>query len=528
VAAAMGGPLTLSPRRHEQALAVGAAGVLICAASVAPLLHVFLSEAAALPDLLAAVSNARIAVLLGRSIALAAAVTLLALGGGLVVAVLVARTDAFAAWPAALAHAFPATLPPFLLALGWFHVFGAGGILGSAGGSRLFFSGAGMVLVLALALMPIASALAALGLRGVDPGLEEAARLVAGPWRALALVSIPSAAPALALAALVIFTLAFSELGVAMFLRVDVFPAAVFARLGGVAYAPGEALALVLPVLPLALGLLIAERRLVSGRSFAVFGPRSGRAERILLGRWRGLASAGLWLLAVLSVAPLVSLAWTALRGRGFSGVDGWLGGAAWTSLAAAGGAATIIVVLALVAGHAAARRTRGGAVLDAAAVLAFVVPAAVLGLGLIGVWNRPGLRSVYGGIALLIVGYVARYLVIGIRVIGALVAQTPIHLEEAAAVTGAGYARRLARILVPLHREGIALAWLLAFVFCLRDLELPVLYYPPGGEPLTVRLFTLEANGPEPVVAALALVQVAITAVAVAGGGWWLRRASA
>jgi iron(III) transport system permease protein len=79
----------------------------------------------------------------------------------------------------------------------------------------------------------------------------------------------------------------------------------------------------------------------------------------------------------------------------------------------------------------------------------------------------------------------------------------------------------------VPLHREGIALAWLLAFVFCLRDLELPVLYYPPGGEPLTVRLFTLEANGPEPVVAALALVQVAITAVAVAGGGWWLRRAS-
>jgi iron(III) transport system permease protein len=110
----------------------------------------------------------------------------------------------------------------------------------------------------------------------------------------------------------------------------------------------------------------------------------------------------------------------------------------------------------------------------------------------------------------------------------GALAAQTPRHLEEAAATVGAGYARRLGRILVPLHARGIGFAWLLAFVFCLRDLETAVLYYPPGGEPLTVRIFTLEANGPEPLVAALALVHVAITAAVVAGGGLVLRRRSA
>jgi iron(III) transport system permease protein len=527
VAAPMGGPLTSFLRRHEQALALGAVGLLVCGTSLLPLLYVATSEAASFAELVAAVSNARLAVLLGRSIALATLVTLLALGGGMVVGVLVARTDAVGRWPSALLHAFPAMLPPFLLALGWFHVFGAGALLGSPESARVLFSDTGMVLVLALALMPIASALTALGLRGVDPSLEEAARLVAGPWRVLALISIPSAGPALVLAALVIFTLAFSELGVATFLRVDVFPAAVFARLGGVAYAPGEALALVLPVLPLALLLLAAERRLVAHRSFAVFGHRSGHAERIALGRFRGPASGGLWLLALLSTAPLASLAWTALRGRGFSSVERWLGGAAWNSVAAAAGAATIVVVLALIAGHAAARRIRGGSALDAVAVLAFVVPAAVLGLGLIGVWNRPALRPVYGGIGLLIVGYVARYLVIGIRMIGTLVAQTPEHVEEAAAVAGAGYGRRMARILVPLHRQGIVGAWLLTFVFCLRDLELPVLYYPPGGEPLTVLLFTLEANGPEPVVAALAVVQVVVTALAV-GGGWWLTRAGA
>ncbi|HYU15853.1 MAG TPA: hypothetical protein VEL05_07275, partial [Candidatus Acidoferrum sp.] len=61
--------------------------------------------------------------------------------------------------------------------------------------------------------------------------------------------------------------------------------------------------------------------------------------------------------------------------------------------------------------------------------------------------------------------------------------------------------------------------------VFALRDLETAALVYPPGGETLTVRIFTLEANGPAGVVAALAAVQVAMTAAAVATGLLLIRR---
>ena len=39
------------------------------------------------------------------------------------------------------------------------------------------------------------------------------------------------------------------------------------------------------------------------------------------------------------------------------------------------------------------------------------------------------------------------------------------------------------------------------------------------------MRIFTLEANGPEPLVAALSLVQVAITGAVVATGALLLRR---
>src|SRR5439155_19221897 len=104
-------------------------------------------------------------------------------------------------------------------------------------------------------------------------------------------------------------------------------------------------------------------------------------------------------------------------------------------------------------------------------------------------------------------------------RALAVAVAQASPHLEEAAAVQGAGFLRRMRRIVIPLHRRAIAGAWLLAFVFCLRDLETVVLFYPPGKAPLTVRILTLEANGAPAVVAALSLVQCGMVAVALAAG---------
>jgi len=111
------------------------------------------------------------------------------------------------------------------------------------------------------------------------------------------------------------------------------------------------------------------------------------------------------------------------------------------------------------------------------------------------------------------VLGFVARYAAVGLRASASVLAQSSPRLEESAAVLGAGYLRRLLSLLVPLHARGLLGAWLLTFIFCLRDLESAILTYPAGGAPLTVRIFTLEANGPEPVVAALACVQVSLVA---------------
>jgi iron(III) transport system permease protein len=313
---------------------------------------------------------------------------------------------------------------------------------------------------------------------------------------------------------------------VPMFLRVDVFPAAVFARLGGIAYAPGEAFVLVLPLVPIALGFLLIERRFVGIRAFAVTGLRGMARSPLPLGRWRLPATIACWSLAILSIAPVGALAARAALGRGFTQLPQWLGQAPWTSLLSAVIAATAIATLSLVLGHASARRLRGAASLDALGMLAFVLPASVLGVGLIAVWNRPATVALYGSVAILVIGHVARYSIVGLRAVASVVRQSPVHLEEAAAACGVGFARRLLRVVLPVNALGVVFAWLLALIFCLRDLETSVLFYPPGGETLTVRLFTLEANGPPAVVAALAATQVAMTAVALALGALLLPRA--
>ncbi len=528
MAARMGWALAL--RRREEWLLLVAAGVVLATLTLLPLLSLGgeLATASALREVARALAAGRTWMLFLTSLALAGAVTALCLAIGVPLGLLLGRADlpfrSLALW----LHAFPLFLPPFILALGWSRLAGRGGMLGSDAAAALLFSPAGVVAVVALALVPVVTALVAVALQAVDPSLEEAALLSGGPRRTATRILLPLIRPALALAAVIVFSLAFSELGVPMFLRVRVYPAVVFTRLGGVDYAPGEAFALALPLAVLALAILAFERRAAGGRSFAVLGARTREVPAFPLGAWRPVATAFVAAVALGPLAPVLALLADAARGGGFATLSRWIGASAWNGLLDALVAATATLAIAILVGHAAARRRRGGVALDALAVLAFVMPAAVLGVGVVATWNRPSLRAVYGTSAIVAIALAARYAAVAVRTAAVTFSQGSEHLEEAAAVSGARFLRRLGRILLPIHARGLAAAWLLSVVFCLRDLETAILLYPAGREPLTVRIFTLEANGPPAVVAALSIVQVAITAALLAAGAAVLLRRKA
>ena len=523
--------MSLGTGRWQQHAVIGGAGALFVIIALLPLVCPLFGLLNQGPrDLLQGLevfASSRPWVLLANSLGLSGAVVVGALTLGTPMGILLARTDVIGRRVMLLVHGFPMFLPPFLLALGWFYLFGRQGTLGGETSASLLFHPLGQVAVLSLAFTPVVTALIALGLWNLDPSLEEAARVTARPFRVAVGILLPAAWPSIVLGAILVFALSFSELGVPMFLRVDVYPAAIFSRLSGINYDPGEAFLLALPLVLMALMLVTAERRLFKNRSFDFFGIQHRERELLPLGRWRCVLSIVVLGLTLFSLFPIIALSVKAWTGGGLLLAGQWLGGSLLNSLLGAGFAATMIVGIGAVIGHARARELRGSRFLDFVGVLAFVTPAALLGIGIIALWNRPSTNFLYAGIGVIVIGYVARYGIIGIRTTAVAVAQSRLSLEQAAATAGAGFTRRLVSIVLPMHRRTLAAAWILAAVFCLRDLETAVLYYPPDWQPLTVRIFTLEANGPEAVIAGLATVQVAITMALLGVGVLILKKGS-
>src|SRR5437867_4158386 len=366
--------------RWQEPAAFFSAAALLLAVSALPIASLLTEAAFGARGTVAVLSSASTWALFGRSLLLASSVTAVALLLGVPLGFLLGKGDLPGRSTCWLLHGFPMFLPPFLLGLGWFQLLGRQGLVGSEAAASFLFGPGGAVFVLTLAFTPVVTTLTALALQGMDPSYEEAARTVAPPWRVATRILLPAAWPAAALGGIVVFALAFSELGVPMFLRVRVYPVAVFARLGGVDYAPGEAFALVLPLLAVALGLLLTERWLGKRRPLTVRGLKLS-SEPMPLGVWRKPAASVVWAFTFLGLLPLGALFRRALMGRGFLQVGQWLGSSILDSLITAAAAATVLTGTGLVLGHAIARIRRGAGALDALALLAFVTPATALGV---------------------------------------------------------------------------------------------------------------------------------------------------
>ncbi len=207
----MASPLGWSLKPRQEHLTLAFAGAVLCGAALLPLIAVI---AGAPLSGLAPLASATPWLLLLRTCLLAATVTACALVLGVPLGLLFGRADVPGRRAALLIHALPAFLPPFLLALGWFHLFV---FLGGAGN---LFNDAGAIAIEAVAFAPIVTTLVAMGVQAIDPSLEEAGRLTAPPWKVILRIVLPIAWPATALAALLVFALSLSELGVPMFLRV--------------------------------------------------------------------------------------------------------------------------------------------------------------------------------------------------------------------------------------------------------------------------------------------------------------------
>jgi len=515
--------------RSSRTVVIGTAGIMFAVCGILPLAYLL---TASLTGVRAAATalflDARQWTLLFNTTLLGVGVAALSTAIGVSLGFTLARVPLQGKQAIRICLAAPMLLPPYVVALAWIYL-GAGlptAVIDPQVVSSWTYSLPAAIVVLSLVFYPLSMLASEVGLRRVDGRLEEAALVAASPRRVLQRITLPLAAPAVVAAALVIFVLAVSEFGVPGLLRVRVYTTEVFTAFAAL-YDFSRAIVVAIPLMVLCVA--------VGAIAASVLGARVVSARR-LTGSHPALFDQGgfaarLTVVAVIIVAvgmPVVVLVREAWNVRSLGDALTGSGEAIANSLILAAIGASLVTVVAACLGYARARarhRIANGA--DLLFVVLFAVPSTIVGVGLIGVWNRDGaFGAVYGTDAMFVLAYVARFVPVAALMLAAAIRYVPSSHEEAAAVAGAGWLRTMRRILIPQVKVGLAAAWIVAFVLSFGELGASVLVAPPGESTLPIRIYTIIANTPPSHVAALALLQtiVILTPVAMFGMVTWRR----
>lgn len=477
-------------------------------------------------------ADGQLATLMGRSLVLSLLTAGFATIVGVPLGILLGKSNLpFRGLLTAL-FAVPLLIPPYVFAVAWFGVLGKTGWLGealppAAAGfvSSTFFGLFGCVFVLYAAFVPVVMLLTITYLRAVNPRWEDAARLVSNWPRILLGITLPPIVPAILFAAILVFLLTLGEVGVPTFLRYPVYAAETLTQFAAF-YDFRVATVSASPLLFVTLAILALQYRLHSKVLELGRGASGAPSVEIDLGKWRLPLFALVLGWALVTVAlPLAVLIVQSSSPAVYLEAISRASGSIVRSLGFAAIGASLLTVLGFFCGYLIGYRSlaiwRG---VDWLALLLFTLPGTVIGIGLISLWNTDLTNWVYATPAILILGYLAQYAILPMRITSASLEMIPRSLEQAARLSGAGWFMTLRHIVVPLASRGLIAAWLIGYVFCLRDLGISMIVYPPGSDTLPVRIFTLMANGAPSLIAALCIILVAITVVPLGVAGLWLK----
>ncbi len=461
--------------------------------------------------------------LLGNSSLLSTLVTILAVGLGLPLGILLGKTDLPGRRFFSTIFILPLLVPPYILAVSWSDFLGNQGLLAQVLGTgaaetatRFLFGLPGCTIILFSIFLPIPMLLTMVLLRTINPKLEEAGKLVTGWTGVLKGITIPLIRPGVVLAGILVFLLSFGEFGVPNFLRFGVFPVESFTQFSAF-YNFKTATAAASPLVLVALVLLLIETIFLREKTYQIQpAVKFSEVSRIPLGPYRwSLFFLVIILATILVFTPLLALVLTSWSPGSFSAAWTVAGPSLLRSIGYALIGATLLTSLGFLTGYLVQRKVvpfwRS---VDSLTLFLFAVPSTVVGIGLISLWNTPLTNFVYGTPVIIIFGYLAKYLALTSRITISQLTQIPISMEEAALVSGGGWFRSLLLIIAPLARPGLIAGWIVGYVFSLRDTGITMLVYPPGQETLPVRIMTLMANGSPSLIAALCLIMIAITLV--------------
>ena len=410
-----------------------------------------------------------------------------------------------------------APIPPYIHALAWTSaIYAINSWLKGLGLPAIPIQGGAIAWWIQLmSLTPIAVGLALVGLKSVEPMLIDAARTMRSDIVGLFRVVLPLAGPALMAGGGVLFLLSLLDYSVPSLVNFNVYSLEIFAEFSA-SNQPVRALLLSLPLLIIAMAVVLVSlsplRNAAQSSSWRIPTWKVAPAwpKWLVCLQWLALA-----VLVSQIVVPLVSL--TTEVGTWHSLVSTI--GLAHKEIPFTFWIAIAVAVLCLPIAFAVARELvnshKWERLLWILVIAPLAIPPALIGIGLITIWNRSLPFEVYGTSLMPVLAGLARFTPLAVIVLVAQLRSINPLLIDAANILQTSRWQTWRQIWLPMLTPGLLAAAGIVFALTTAELGATLLVAPPGHATLTIRIYNFLHYGASSVVAGLCLMMAVTILIA-------------
>ena len=430
-------------------------------------------------------------------------------------------------------------VPPYVGAMAWLRLLNpnVGTInqwiralfnLSDAPGPLNVYTLPGMIWVLTCFYYPYAFITISRAMEKMDPSLEEASRISgASPVKTLFTVTLPMMLPSLISGALLVFVSAASCYGIPSIIgspgRVHTVTTRIveYVSLGQQGLNDATGMAVFLMVI--AIIILFISDVVLAKRQYITVSGKSVRPAIVDLRKWRIPLTVLVSLFAVIVVLiPFATIFSTSFKNdvgksmfepANFTTVN-------WTtvfgrietmnclknSLVFGAVTATVGIVVACVMSYLLQRtRVRGRKIPDFLITLGSGTPSVVIALGLIMTMKGNFGINIYNTAYIMIVAYLIKYMMMGMRTVVSAMSQIHASLEECSQISGASWLRTMFKITGRLIFPSIAAGWFLIFIPSFYELSMTTLLYSSTTKTIGFQLYEYWTFTSQPMSCAMA-----------------------
>lgn len=391
------------------------------------------------------------------------------------------------------------------------------------------YSTGGLVWVLTTFYYPYAFITISRAMEKMDPSLEEASRISgANPIKTLFTVTLPLMLPSIVAAALLVFVAAASCYGIPSIIGAPGQIYTVTTRIVDYVYIGSQdgltdATNLAIFLMAIALIVLYISNFVVGKKEYITVSGKSTRPNIVDLGKWRIPITILVSIFAfVVVILPFVSVFLTSVTMNMGKSVfaSGNLTFKYWktivtrsaiinsakNSVISAVWAASLGMVVCLVMAYLLKRtNAKGKKIPDFLITVGSGTPSVVIALALIMTMSGKFGINIYNTMFIMVIAYMIKYMLMGMRTVVSAFSQISPSLEEAAQISGSGWLRRLKDVVLPLIIPSVVAGWFLIFMPCFYELTMSNLLYSNNTKTLGVELFIYQTYHSQQTASALA-----------------------